>query len=517
MTLTQSIKYARYTCQINITGQFVDRACDTLSLMPRAMSRHAIPLMYGLVLLWINVYICRELFRTEDTGHRNAMHGFWMAMAKLASHHWWTPGWWPYWDGGMPFEFTYAPLVPGLTALWSKFAGVSTGRAFHSVVGCIYVLTPISLFAMGVVVSRRVGWSFIAAVVYSLVSPTQLVTPDEPFAWGRLGDARRLYLIAVWDEAPHIAALTFLPLVVLFLTLALETRKRRYWIATGAAICLVLLSNAFGMTMLAIAVLCVLLARGPAGFFRIAFTAICAYLVVCPFLPPSLFPAISRNQQFNGSVKYDVGSLTAIAIVVAGCLLLWSAFQRWRPEWWVAFLAYFTWITLMIPIISETLHRTFLPQSGRYKVEAELGLSLLVVFALRPFVDRLPTAVRVALALVGLSLAAEQVVNHRKFAKNVLASVEASSSIEYRVAKWAAENLGGGRIWLPGSLGQWFNTWTDKQQITGSSWSTAYNSVHQRIVSRFIYTNSAGGREQYVLVAESLWSAGSGYTRSAQP
>ena len=98
----------------------------------------------------------------EDTGHRNAMHGFWMAMARLASQQWWRPGWWPYWDGGMPFEYTYAPLVPGLTALWSKIAGVSIGRAFHSVAGFIYVFTPVSLFAMGVVVFKRVGWSFVA-------------------------------------------------------------------------------------------------------------------------------------------------------------------------------------------------------------------------------------------------------------------------------------------------------------------------------------------------------------------
>jgi hypothetical protein len=458
--------------------------------MSRAITRYVLPIVYALVLLWINVYICRELFRVEDTGHRNAMHGFWMAMARLASHHWWSPGWWPYWDAGMPFEYTYSPLVPASTALWSKLAGVSIGRAFHVVIGCIYVLTPISLFAMAVVVSGRAGWSFMAAVVYSLLSPTQLIVPDEPFAWARIGDARRLYLTAVWDEAPHVTALTFLPLVILFLTLALETRKRCYWIATGAAMCLMLLSNAFGTTMLAMAILCVLLARGSVGFFGILFTSVCAYFVVCPFLPPSLFPAISRNQQLNGAVKYDVGSFTAIAIVVAGCLLLRSVFRRWRPGWWVAFLAYFTWITVAIPLVSSTLQRTFLPQPARYKVEAELGLSLLVVFALRPLLERLPAQARVGLALIGLSFAAEQVVNHRKFAKNILASAQPSSSIEYRVAKWTAENMPRVRIWLPGSLAQWFNTWTDGAQMTGSSWSTSYNSVHQRLASRFIYASS---------------------------
>ena len=97
--------------------------------------------------------------------------------------------------------------------------------------------------------------------------------------------------------------------------------------------CLVLLSNAFGMTMIALALLCFLLARGSACFFRIVLTGICAYLVACPFLPPSLFPTISHNQQLNGAVNYDIGSFTAIAIVAAGCLVLWSAFKKWRPAW----------------------------------------------------------------------------------------------------------------------------------------------------------------------------------------
>ena len=99
--------------------------------MPRAWSRHAPSVFYGLILLWINVYICREFFLTEDTGHRNAMHGFWMAMARLTSYQWWRPGWWPYWDAGMPFEYTYAPLVPA-TAIRRPEVGFAHWTALSS-------------------------------------------------------------------------------------------------------------------------------------------------------------------------------------------------------------------------------------------------------------------------------------------------------------------------------------------------------------------------------------------------
>src|SRR5215218_6769844 len=111
--------------------------------------------LYTCALIWLNVYIVRDLFVVEHTGHMNAMHGFWMSLAKLGWRHWLLPGWWPYWDTGMPFEYTYAPGIPALIAAWSSLADVSAGRAFHSVAGLVYVLAPVSAFAMAAVCSQR--------------------------------------------------------------------------------------------------------------------------------------------------------------------------------------------------------------------------------------------------------------------------------------------------------------------------------------------------------------------------
>jgi hypothetical protein len=449
--------------------------------------------LYTFALIWLNVYIVRDLFVVEHTGHMNAMHGFWMALARMAPASsfipWLTPAWWPYWDAGMPFESTYAPGIPALLAAWSSVAGVSTGRAFHSVAGFLYVLAPVSAFAMATACSRRPGWSFVGAVVYSLVSPTQLIIPDEPFAWSRIGDARRMYLTVVWDEVPHLAALSLVPLVVLFTTLAMRTGRRLYWIAAGAFTVAALLANAFGLTAIAIAMLCVWLTMGRVAGKSLLLTAICSYLVACPFLPPSLFGAISRNQQFHGAVDLGPGSFTAISLVVLGTIAWWFLLARYGAGTWVRFLGLFTWITLSIPFIATYLNRSFLPQSVRYKMEAEMGLSLLAVFLLRPLIERLPVMLRIGLALVGISLAAEQVVSHRKFAKNIMKPTPAAASIEYRTARWVAEHVPHARVWLPGSLGLWFNTWTAGQQMTGSSWSTAYNATHQKIVFQSLYSS----------------------------
>ena len=183
-----------------------------------------------------------------------------------------------------------------MTALGSKLGGVSVNRSFHSIVGLIYVLTPVTMFVMSTVLTRLPGWSFIAALLYSLTSLIQPVAPDEPFAWTRVADARRLYVTAVWDEAPHMLALTALPLVILFVVLAIQRQRVRYWVWAGAFMCIMLLANAFGLTALLITLVCLLTTLGWRHAFHAGATTAFANLVCCPFLPPSLFLAISENQ-----------------------------------------------------------------------------------------------------------------------------------------------------------------------------------------------------------------------------
>ena len=118
------------------------------------------------MITWLNAYICRQVFFIEFTGKMNSMHGFWIAMANLAAEHWYKPSWWPYWYIGMPFEYTYAPLVPALTAAIARLSGISAAHAFQIVSGGVYCFGPLALFMMAWQLTRRAGWSFIAAVVY---------------------------------------------------------------------------------------------------------------------------------------------------------------------------------------------------------------------------------------------------------------------------------------------------------------------------------------------------------------
>jgi hypothetical protein len=133
-----------------------------------------------------------------------------------------------------------------------------------------------------------------------------------------------------------------------------------------------------------------------------------------------------------------------------------------------------------IPLADHWLHDHFLPQPGRYKNEMDLALCLIGVFAILPWWKRIPTPVRRTAALLLLALAAEQVRDYHKAEKKYTFPMDVSGTVEYRAATWAQQNYPNLRFFMPGSIAQWTNTFTDVQQFTGESFTMAINQVQQR-------------------------------------
>jgi hypothetical protein len=163
----------------------------------------------------------------------------------------------------------------------------------------------------------------------------------------------------------------------------------------------------------------------------------------------------------------------------------------------------------MIPFLYYRFGRHFVPQPGRYKVEAELALAIVCVFGVKPLVERLPVSIRVALAMFALALAAEQVVSHRKYAKTIIRSIDVTPTIEYRTARFAEDQL---RVAYPGSMAMWLNAFSDSHEYAGSSYSTAYNPVQQQAYVRWVSaTNPEEARRALV------WMKAFGVSAYASP
>jgi len=439
--------------------------------------------VYTLILLWINGYICRDMFTGSST-HMGSMHGFWAALAARAGGSWFHAGWWPYWDMGIPFESTYPPLVPGLSAAAAALRGVPAGMGFRTVTGIFYILGPCSLFFMAWRLTRAPGRAFAAALAYSLTSVTQVLAPDAELSLRNFWDARRLYVVSVWDDTPHVAALAFLPLAILFLARSIETRRPVYYDAAAFSIGCAALSSAFGPVMMAMAAGCLLCSLQPENWRRnLLLTAgigAWGWALAAPFLSPSLMSAIRQASWSGDGDSGPLSSLAGLAFTAFGWLVLWQLLPRWTSDWRLRFFALFAWVAASIPLGQSAIPGHFLPQPDRYKLEMELALCLVGAFALKPWADRMTPPMRRAFALLLVLLTAAQVTNFRKLEKRYTFPTDVTRTVEYRAATWAQQNYPEIRFFMAGSIAQWTNTFSAVQQFTGESFTMATNPVQQR-------------------------------------
>ncbi len=453
--------------------------------------------LYALILVWINAYIVHETFVTSSH-QMGSMHGFWTALAAHAGGSWFHATWWPFWEMGVPFEYTYPPMVPGLAAAIAALRGVSAGVGFQSVTGLCYILGPLTLFLAAWRLTRAPGASFTAALVYSLTSVTHILVPDGDFAWKNFWDSRRLFGTVVWDDTPHVAALTLLPLAILFLARSIQTRRPIYYAATAACIGGAALSSAFGPVMVVVAAVCLLCCLQTENWKRNLLLTVClgawGWAIAAPFLSPSLMSAI-REANAATDEGWTIGSFTALAFTLLGCAILWQYLPRWTSDWRLRFFALLAWVMSSIPLAQKWLQDHFLPQPNRYKFEMELAVCLVAVFALSPLCKRIPTRVRYAAAFLLMALAAEQIHDYHRSEKKFTFPIGIDETVEARAANWAQRNYPNLRFFMPGSIAQWANNFTEIQQFTGESFTMAVNQVQQRADTAIAFGNADPQKE----------------------
>ena len=436
------------------------------------------------ILLWINLYICRDLFFGPKL-RMNSMQGSWTALAKWGGSSWFRANWWPFWDVGTPFEYTYAPLLPCLAALWSAIARVPHIFAFSSVLGMFYCLAPLNLFFMAWRLTRSVAYSFLGALIYSLTAITQILVPDQEFGLTKIADARRLFLVAAWDEGPHFAAVALLPLVIFSLARAMETRRMGWYAAAAVSMAGAALASAFGPVMILLAAVCLVAALGHGDWRRNAgAVAVCgawAWAIAAPFLAPSLIHAIRDAAAASSEdERWSVGSITALAIAAFGWTLLWGFIRRIQDDRWLPFFTLFAYLCWVIPFLGAVIHRHFVPMPSRYWMEAEMSASVALAFLARRWLVRVPARVRYGLLGVVLALAVEQTLHYRRDEKLMTKPIDVVDTIEYKASVWTEKNLPRVRVFLPGSVAQWANSFTGVQQYSGGSFTMATN-LEQRL------------------------------------
>ena len=153
---------------------------------------------------------------------------------------------------------------------------------------------------------------------------------------GTFGTRAACYSPRPGDEAPHLTALALLPLVIFLLTLAFRRRRFAHCAVLVVLIVVMTLATDFAPIEIMMAALCLIAVFPRRDFGRNAITVFCigvpAYIIVSPFLSPSLIHAI-RQASAASEGGWTVGSLTGLAVSCARLDRPGMGLQRWTSDW----------------------------------------------------------------------------------------------------------------------------------------------------------------------------------------
>ncbi len=477
-----------------------------------ALVDRALPWGYFAALAWACVYVCREAFIREATGKFASMHGEWIGLARLAGLDWLVPRWWPYWGGGAPIEYAYAPLIPFSIAALSRVLHCSPALAIDILFGLAYCAVPLSLYVAMWRVTRAAGASFLTAALYGFAPMAAFIDGSKAAGFAWFVTTLRSYRVFEWDDLPHHAALALFPILVWLLARALNRRKPLDSALAGAVTAAMMLASMFGFVLAALAAITVPLAIGGAEssasegrpvtrLRRAALIFLASYVIVSPWAPPSLFRTILRVASTNGESDWSWRGIAAFAVVLAASATVWLLTRRsgfWPARW----VAIFACPMILIPVLDHYCSLHFIPQPKRYMVEMEMAIILALASLGWLALRRVPPRVRILLAIPVLSFCGSQVAAQRRFFKSMARPVQVSESIEYRAAKWVDANMPGRRVFMPGSMATSFNAFSDSPQITGQSYSTAPNRGQQIAQYTIFSGQGAGDRDALISI---LW------------
>ena len=178
-------------------------------------------------------------------------------------------------------------------ALWATVTGMSPAHSYHFVVALAYCLGPLALFVLALRFSGSRWVAFAAGLMYSTLSMSAWIMPPVRTDLGSAFFPRRLQALVYYGEGPHVTSLTLLPFAILAIELAMRRRRGPYFALAAVMLALTALTNWFGAVSLALAVVCLLIAKiGEKQavlpqVLWIAGIGATAYCLAMPLVPPS--------------------------------------------------------------------------------------------------------------------------------------------------------------------------------------------------------------------------------------
>jgi hypothetical protein len=474
---------------------------------PRRQRSWPLELIVPALLCAINCYVCRKLFFVGFSKHMESIESSYMSISHYATRHWGDLSWFPLWYTGMPFAQVYQPGLHLTVAACSTLVGVPVQHVYHFITALAYVLGPVVLYLFCRITTRSRQFAFVTAIVYSLISTVNFFSPALANDTGGRFHPRRLFVLIKYGEGPHITALLLLPLAILLLHRAITERRPMAFPFACCGLAAVVVTNWPGTVALAIAVLSYCLSRigqrPSISWTRFIGACMGAYLIVCPWIPPSVILFVLRNARESDPTNFGTMHYVGLASVFLGLGLLTLAFVRAGASPWFRFFAYFTWLTGATSLGFMWFNIRLIPQPWRFQLEFELGMAGVIAYlGTRLYASMSRRTARWCVAAVFTILCILQIRTFQRFARSEIGSVDVTKTLEYRMAKAFEQYAGGSRVFAPGNVSLWLNMFTEVPQVVGCC-DQAVPTLEHRIAPFVIYSGmGTGDRDAYISL---LW------------
>ena len=425
------------------------------------------------------MFVCAKLFSIEYLNQLGSIEGSFIAISRYAVGHFPDLKWWPLWFGGMPYQDVYGPVLHHLVALVAIVLKISPALAFHQTIALLYCAGPVTLCCMAHRLSGSLACGFWSGLLYSVISPAAILLPAVGADVGGMWNLRRLYNLIVYGESPHMAALALIPIALVTIDALIRRGRPWHYVTCASALAAMALTNVTGLVGFALLLIAYLFAmpqaRSSAALLRLALVAALAYGLAMPWLPPSTVGVIVNNAQHSQGTYYPFRFLPLVlALVITGV----CARLPLNPFLRFALLA--TLVTAAIVLPAFWWKIDILPQPERFQLELEMGCCLAAGFGLSKLPRKWPSAILGALCLLAL-------VHDRAFASHLIQPIDIRKTIEYQEARWFDANMGGRRVFAPGSVSFWMNIFTDTPQFGGCC-DQGVPTWEQRVALYTIYT-----------------------------
>jgi hypothetical protein len=438
--------------------------------------------LYPLAVFAVNAWVVWRLFFTEYLDQLGSVEGEFIAMARYIQRHWPAYDWFSMWAAGYPVARTYQPAVHYTVAAAASAFGLSTASAYHLVAALSYALGGVAFYYLAKALSgsRRIALG--GALLFSLFSPSVLLSSRVRVDAGGLWNARRLQALVVYGELPNLTGLMLgmFGLALLHQALldhAAPRRTRRSTFAAALVLATVPATNWPSTVALAIAVLCYIAAiplpELRKSLPRVAWIGLIAYALACPLALPSTMLSTFRN----ANIMLDLPTSGARRWISAALLLLCLAILRAilaRVPFGLRFASLYGAALAWVVVADERWGVRILPLPARFHIAMEIGITLTAALATQQLLRRWPDYRRCC--AIGLVLfCGAQMYHYRRHSHSMVRRLDIARTVEYQEAAWFDGNMRGERVLTPGTIQFWMNAFTDTPQMTGCCLQSVLN------------------------------------------